>query len=327
MAVYTEVSFDEAAAFVRQFDLGELESLEPCRGGIENTNYFASTQRGNYVLTLFERLTFEQLPFYLELMRHLAGNGVAAPMPEADESGAILHLLKGKPASIVNKLVGRSELSPTAAHCAKTGDMLARMHVAGQTFARHQGNLRDLDWWNQTAPTVLPHISSSQRSLLLGELAYQNHIRVSSAYKGLPIGAIHGDLFRDNVMFEGSELTGFFDFYFAGCDVLLFDICVCLNDWCIDLASGQHNAERSAAFIAAYEAVRPLRAQERTLLPAMGRAAALRFWISRLWDFYLPREATLLQAHDPAHFERVLNGRVAQPLTYERANLTTVHPS
>ncbi len=325
MAVYTEVSLDEAAAFVRQFDLGELQSLHACKGGIENTNYFATTQRGEYVLTLFERLTFEQLPFYLELMQHLARKGIAAPNPEPDSSGAILHRLKAKPTAIVNKLQGSSELNPDAAHCAKTGAMLARMHLAGLDFKKYQPNLRGLSWWNQTVPTVLAHATAGQRSLLLAELAYQNHMAASSHYTALPVGPIHGDLFRDNVMFHHGELTGFFDFYFAGCDVLLFDICVCLNDWCIDLATGQHDAKKAAAFLAAYESVRPLRAQERMLLPAMARAAALRFWISRLWDFYLPREAAVLKAHDPTHFERVLTERVHQPLTYDRATYQLVN--
>jgi len=160
---------------------------------------------------------------------------------------------------------------------------------------------------------VLPHLSPEQHSLILGELAYQNHIAASSAYRSLPRGAVHADLFRDNVMFEGSQLTGFFDFYFAGCDTFLFDMGVCLNDWCIDLASGAHDAARADAFIAAYQGVRRLTAQERSLLPAMLRAGALRFWISRLWDFHLPREAAVLKAHDPGHFERVLRERLAHP--------------
>ena len=130
------------------------------------------------------------------------------------------------------------------------------------------------------------------------------------------MGTIHADLFRDNVMFEGDELTGFFDFYFAGCDTFLFDISVCLNDWCIDLRTGQHDAVRATAFLAAYQLVRPLTSQERSLLPAMARAGALRFWISRLWDFYLPREASVLKAHDPSHFERVLRQRAMFPLVH-----------
>jgi homoserine kinase type II len=316
MAVYTKVSFSEAANFLQALDLGQLQSLKACAGGIENTNYFADTDSGEYVLTLFERLSFEQLPFYLQLMKHLAERGIPVPNPAPDKNGHILHSLKGKPAAVVNKLRGQSELAPTLVHCSHVGAMLARMHLAGQDFNLNQPNLRGLPWWNATLPTILPHVNAEQRSLLLGELAYQNHVAASSAYKALPTGTVHADLFRDNVMFEGSALTGVFDFYFAGCDTFLFDIGVCLNDWCIDLPSGQHDAERAAAFLNAYQTARPLTAQEHTLLPAMARAGALRFWISRLWDFYLPREASVLKAHDPTHFERLLNQRIAHPVVF-----------
>ena len=314
MAVYTEVSFDEADDLVQTLELGALQSIKPCSGGIENTNYFIDTDSGHYVLTLFERLTAEQLPFYLELTKHLAARGIPVPDPAPDAAGRLLHSLNGKPAAVVNKLSGHSELQPTAVHCAKVGKTLASMHLVGQDFSRHQSNLRGLPWWNNTAPAVLQYITPPQRSLLLSELAYQNHVVASSAYKALPTGVIHADLFRDNVMFDGETLTGFFDFYFAGCDTFLFDISVCLNDWCIDLATGQHDTWRADAFLAAYQSVRPLVAQERALLPAMARAGALRFWLSRLWDFYLPREASLLTAHDPSHFERVLRQRVMYPL-------------
>ena len=324
MAVYTEVSFDEAAPLLHSLGLGQLKTLDPCSGGIENTNYFADTDQGRYVLTLFERLGFEQLPFYLYLMQHLAQRGIPVPEPHAALTasggswpGDILHKLKGKPAAVVDRLRGRSELAPTPAHCAAVGDMLARMHLAGQDFDRQQGNLRGLAWWNETVPVVLPYLSPEQSSLIRSELAYQNHVAAASAWQALPRGPVHADLFRDNVMFDGEgsglRLTGFFDFYFAGWDALLFDIGVSLNDWCVDLATGERDATRTAAFLAAYQAVRPLNAQERSLLPAMERAGALRFWISRLWDFYLPREAALLQAHDPGHFERVLRQRVAHP--------------
>ena len=315
MAVFTEVSFDEAAAFLQTLDLGNLQTIKGCAGGIENTNYFVDTDRGNYVLTLFERLTFEQLPFYLHLMKHLAGRGIPVPDPAAGKNGNILHGLKGKPAAVVNKLLGASELAPTSQHCAAVGEMLARMHLAGRDFAHHQPNLRGLAWWNEAVPLVLPHMTNDQRSLILGELAYQNHVAALSAYKALPAGAVHADLFRDNVMFEHGQLTGFFDFYFAGHDTFLFDLSVCLNDWCVDLPSGSHDADRASAFLAAYQSQRLLTAQERALLPAMLRAAALRFWISRLWDFYLPREAAVLKAHDPSHFERVLRQRVVHPIT------------
>ena len=312
MAVFTEVSFDEAAAFLHALDLGTLQSIRGCSGGIENTNYFVDTERGEYVLTLFERLTFEQLPFYLHLMQHLAARGIPVPDPAPAKNGNILHSLKGKPTAVVNKLRGHSELSPTDTHCAAVGDMLARMHMAGQDFPKSQPNLRGLSWWNSTAPVLLPHITPEQRGLLLSELAYQNHIAASSSYRALPVGAIHADLFRDNVMFEDGRLTGVFDFYFAGCDTYVFDISVCLNDWCIDLATGRPDAPRAEAFLTAYQGVRRLNAAERALLPAMLRAGALRFWISRLWDFHLPREAAVLQAHDPSHFERVLRQRQIQ---------------
>ena len=310
MAVFTKVSFKEAAAFLHALGLGELQTIKGCAGGIENTNYFVDTTQGEYVLTLFERLTFEQLPFYLHLMKHLARHGILVPDPATNPKGEILFKLKGKPAAVVNKLRGKSELAPLPAHCAHVGDMLARMHLAGQNYPRQQLNLRGLAWWNETVPVVLPYVTPEQRSLLLGELAYQNHIAEASAYKTLPRGPIHADLFRDNVMFEGGQLTGFFDFYFAGCDTFLFDMAVCLNDWCVDLATGRHDAERASAFLAAYQVQRRLTAQERSLMPALLRAGALRFWISRLWDFHLPREAAVLKAHDPAHFERVLRERL-----------------
>ncbi|MFC5520883.1 homoserine kinase [Polaromonas jejuensis] len=313
MAVFTEVSFDEAAAFLRSLNLGQLQSIKGAAGGIENTNYFVDTDQGQYVLTLFERLTSEQLPYYLHLMKHLAGHGIPVPNPAADAKGNILHRLKGKPAAVANKLRGHSELNPTPAHCTSMGEMLARMHLAGLDYPRRQPNLRGLAWWNETVPVVLPHLTPDQRSLILGELAYQNHVAAMSGYRSLPRGAIHADLFRDNVMFEDGRLTGFFDFYFAGCDTFLFDIGVCLNDWCIDLDNGAQDAARAAAFMAAYQRVRPLTAQERRLLPSQQRAGALRFWISRLWDFHLPREAAVLKAHDPGHFERVLRQRLAHP--------------
>ena len=322
MAVYTEVPFGEAAALAERLDLGVLTQLRGIQGGIENTNYFITCVRGDlareYVLTIFERLDFSQLPFYLHLMRHLAQGGIPVPAPRADAQGEILHRLQGKPAAVVDKLSGRSELSPGLVHCQAVGACLARMHLVGRDFHMQQPNLRGLPWWNETTPVVLPHLDTPQHDLLVAELAYQNHVATLPAYRALQRGPIHADLFRDNVMFEGDTLTGFFDFYFAGCDTWLFDLAVCLNDWCVqhtnDGRDGQHDAPRAAAMLAAYQSVRPLTAAERELLPAMLRAGALRFWLSRLWDWHLPRDASLLQPHDPSHFERVLRARLAQPV-------------
>ena len=325
MAVYTEVSFAEADTFLQSLSLGALQSMEGCAGGIENTNYFVTTDKARYVLTLFERLSFEQLPFYLRLMKHLASHGIPVPDPAANRDGDLVHRLNGKPASVVSLLQGKSELSPQPAHCRQLGQMLARMHLAGREFEQVQANLRGLPWWNEVSGVVMPYLSEEQATLLQSELAYQNHIAEQSSYRALPRGPVHADLFRDNAMFDTdpqeptqSVLSGIFDFYFAGVDTWLFDLAVCINDWCVHLADGTADLERARALIEAYESVRPLTAAERSLLPAMCRAGALRFWVSRLWDLYLPREAAMLKAHDPGHFERILRQRLHTPLTMDR---------
>ncbi len=321
MAVYTEVTFAEADALLQRLGLGPLQQLQGCPGGIENTNYFVTSDQGPFVLTVFERLGFAQLPFYLRLMKHLALHGIPVPDPAPDAQGELLHSLQGKPAAVVNRLAGSSELAPAPTHCASVAAMLARMHLAGRDFALEQPNLRGLAWWNETVPVVLPFLDGPQAALIRSELAYQNHVQAQPQYAALPRGPIHADLFRDNVMFEGdrsdARLSGFFDFYFAGTDTWLYDIAVSMNDWCVDLASGAADPVRSQRFLQAYNAVRPLTAPERALLVAMQRAGALRFWLSRLWDLHLPREASLLKAHDPGHFERVLRqclARTRKPL-------------
>ncbi|MEZ5700759.1 MAG: homoserine kinase [Burkholderiaceae bacterium] len=320
MAVYTEIPFADAAALLERLNLGTLTDLRGIQGGIENTNYFVTCEKDSatheYVLTVFERLGFEQLPYYLHLMKHLAGHGIPVPAPAADAQGEVMHKLLGKPAAVVDKLRGHSELRPEAGHASAVGAMLARMHLAGRDFAMSQPNLRGLIWWNETVPVVLPHLDGSQRQLLVSELAHQNHVASTPAYAALPRGPVHADLFRDNVMFENGALTGFFDFYFAGNDTWLFDLAVCLNDWAVThgepSVDGAHRPDLAQAMLSAYQEVRPLTAAERSLLTAMLRAAALRFWLSRLWDWHLPRDAAMLEPHDPTHFERVLRARVAE---------------
>ena len=317
MAVYTQVGFDEADALVQRLGLGALTDLQGIRSGIENTNYYATTVRGQWVLTLFERLPAEQLPYYLRLMEHLAARGIPVPAPQADAGGSLVHIVAGKPASVVTRLPGSHRLRPDADHAAQVGEMLARMHGAGLDFPLQQPHLRGLAWWLQTAPLVLPHLAPEQADLLRDELAFQQHLAASPAGQALPRGPIHADLFRDNVMFDDTagpdRLCGFFDFYFAGTDTFLFDLAVCLNDWCADALTGALDEPRATAFTAAYERVRPLTGSEQRALPALLRAAALRFWISRLWDWHLPRSAALLQPKDPGHFERVLRSRIALP--------------
>ena len=331
MAVYTEVSFSEASLLFQQLNLGRLTMLEGCSGGIENTNYFATAEQNGdykeYVLTLFERLTLAQLPFYLRLMKHMVQRGIPVPEPSPNALGELVFEFNGKPAVVVNRLPGKTELDPSSEHRAQVAVMLAKMHLAGSDFELRQPNLRGVAWWNETVPVVLPYLSANQKSLIQQELSYQNQVAALDSYANLPRGQVHADLFRDNVMFDTVAgkpiLSGFFDFYFAGFDALIFDLAVCLNDWCIDLQTGMINAQYAHMFIASYNTVRRLEVVELGMLAAMLRASALRFWLSRLWDFYLPRQASILKAHDPASFELILRQSTASNINFDRLETAT----
>jgi homoserine kinase type II len=314
MAVFTPVSLDDLTDWITQFDLGKPLAVRGISAGIENSNAFLTTETGEYVLTIFEKLTFEQLPFYLELMRHLADRAVPVPAPVANRRGAILHALHGKPCAIVARLAGASQLEPDVVHCAAVGATLAGMHVAGLDFPLHQPNPRGLDWWRTTAPAVLPCLPPDARRLLRAEIGTQEAFANSATCRQLPRGPVHADLFRDNVMFAGERLTGIFDFYFAGCDAWLYDVAVTVNDWCIVHDTGALDQVRMRALLDAYHAVRRFTPAEELAWRTMLRAGALRFWLSRLYDFYLPRAAAVLTPHDPAHFERILRQRIAQPV-------------
>ncbi|MBB5469512.1 homoserine kinase type II [Paraburkholderia sp. CI2] len=313
------------------YDLGDVVEFRGISSGIENSNFFLTTTRGEYVLTIFEKLTAEQLPFYLNLMRHLAAHRVPVPDPMPRLDGALFGMLLGKPATIVTKLEGTPELSPGVEHCVEVGQMLARLHLAGRDYPRYQPNLRSLPWWRETVPTILPYLEGEQRDLLASELAHQEAFFASVDYAAMPAGPCHADLFRDNAMFAhaapdtGHEvrLGGFFDFYFAGCDKWLFDVAVTVNDWCVDLATGKLDAERTEALLRAYQTVRPFTVEENHHWGDMLRAGAYRFWVSRLYDFHLPRAAELLKPHDPGHFERILRERlqgVANPGIHTSCN-------
>jgi homoserine kinase type II len=315
MAVFTAVTAPQLADWLHHYDLGEAVDFRGIASGIENTNFFLTTSRGEYVLTLFENLSAAQLPFYLDLMRHLASHSVPVPDPMPRRDGALFGILNGKPATIVTKLEGAPELSPTPQHCIEVGQMLARLHLAGRDFPTHQPNLRSLAWWQDNVPAVLPHLSDSQRALITHELAHQAAFFASDDYARMPAGPCHCDLFRDNVLFAHptateTQLGGFFDFYFAGCDKWLFDVAVCVNDWCIDVASGALDPARVEALLRAYQTVRPFTPDEEHHWHDMLRAGAMRFWASRLYDFYRPREAEMLNPHDPGHFERILRERI-----------------
>ncbi|WP_413672549.1 homoserine kinase [Massilia cellulosiltytica] len=312
MAVFTPVTLDDLSQWIKQFPLGKALALKGIASGIENSNFFLTTERGEYVLTIFENLSFEQLPFYVQLMRHLAERGIPVPAPVANDAGELVVALHGKPAAIVSKLDGSSQMDPQPVHCAEVGTILAKMHLAGRDFPLQQPNLRGLDWWVETVPKVLPFLDAETAALLQSELAFQSEFAAGPTYAELERGPVHADLFRNNVMFVGERLSGCFDFYFAGWDTWLFDLAVTVNDWCIDLDTGRLDEARVVALTRAYHAVRQFTAADHAAWLPMLRAAALRFWLSRLYDYHRPREAEMLTPHDPTHFERVLRERIAR---------------
>jgi homoserine kinase type II len=309
LSVYTHVSETELTAWLANYSVGRMVSFEPIKAGIENSNYFVTTAQGRYVLTLFERLPAEELPFYLDLMAHLARHGIPCPAPIADLSDRYLQSLNGKPAALVTRLGGASLERPDTGACAELGALLARMHLAARSYGAYLENPRGPKWWRSAAKEVSPFLDSQNKDLLQKEIEFLAQHR----FPDLPRGPVHADLFRDNALFEGGRISGVIDFYFAGVDCLLYDVAVCANDWCLaDPASDPSlDGVRCRALLAAYHAVRPLSALERDAWPLMLRAAALRFWLSRLHDFHLPRPGMLVHAHDPEHFRRILAQRIA----------------
>jgi homoserine kinase type II len=323
MAVYTVLEVADCEQLLAQYSLGHYLRHVGIGAGIENTNYFLDTEgahHGRFVLTVFERLNAAQLPYYLELVAHLAQAGLPVPAPQrvanGPQAGQLFTLLQGKPAALVARVPGEDALWPTADHCAQVGSVLARMHLAAKSFQHRQPNLRGLPWMLAQADLLAPHVPPALHALLRDELAQQSQFDAQQARSPLPGGAVHADLFRDNALFEAGRLSGVIDFYFAGDDAWLYDFCVTLNDWCIQHATGTVDAALARAFSIAYETVRPLTAAEQAALPMVARRAALRFWVSRLADWFMPRSAAVLTPKDPAHFERILTLRRTAPLHY-----------
>lgn len=306
MSVYTTVERAELEAFLRHYRLGELVDFEGISAGIENTNYFVTTTHGQYVLTLFEALSAAELPWFLDLMAHLAEHEVPSAHPMPDEQGRYLRTLNGKPAALVQRLAGRSVEHPSPRQCAELGRALGHLHVAGRAFPGRRENKRGPHWWQETARQVLPKLTAGEARLLQAELEFQRQHR----HDTLPQGVIHADLFRDNALFVDHHLTGIIDFYYACNDVLLYDVAVTVNDWCTR-PDGSLDRERLAPLLAAYRRERPFTAAEGPAWPVMLRAAALRFWLSRLKDLHFPREGELTHTKDPDAFRRILEARIA----------------
>lgn len=306
MAVFTTVTEAELTTWLSDYSLGQLLSLQGIASGIENTNYFVTTSNGRFVLTLFEKLSAYELPFYLNLMAHLARHGIPCPAPMANRHNQFLGLLNNKPACIVSRLAGKSSTTPNLSQCAAMGSMLGQMHIAGMSFSQVMPNPRGNTWRITTTPLVLPFVQPHQVNLLEDEIA----LHAQRSNSSLPQGIIHADLFRDNVLLNQDSVGGLIDFYFACTDDLLYDIAITVNDWCMN-ADEHLDVDRTQAFLRAYHAVRPLQAGEQAAWPLMLRLAALRFWLSRLFDLHLPRDGELLHTHDPEHFERILKNHIS----------------
>jgi homoserine kinase type II len=311
MSVFTTVTREQLSAWLKNYSIGVLTDLQGILSGIENTNYFVTTSHGRFVLTLFEKLAPAELPFYLGLMAHLSSHGIPCPKPIANLSNAFLGELNGKPATIVTFLEGAPVLDPTPEHCARVGEVLAEMHLAGQTYRGILENLRGPKWWTACAPEIYPFLNAQDMELLRSEIRFQGQHR----HDALPRGVIHADLFRDNVLFHNGHesghivVGGLIDFYFACIDVLIYDVAIAVNDWCASAECILDRA-RARALLQAYRAVRDFTAAECEAWPVMLRAGALRFWVSRLYDYHLPRPGELTHRHDPERFRRLLLAHV-----------------
>lgn len=300
MSVYTLVEPAPLANFLAAHQAGTLLDYSGISEGIENTNYLVSTTRGDYVLTLFESTPADQLPYFLDLMAHLAALGVPSARPLPDRDGRYLGLLCERPAALVARLPGRSVSVPELAHCRAIGSALARLHLAGQSFAPTRACDRGAQWRAVTFAQIRSRLSAGEIEVLRRAIA--NFER--EPFTDLPAGVIHADLFRDNALFEGEELTGIIDFYYAHTGALIYDLAVTVTDWCFD--SGRaFDAGRARALLEAYAAVRPLDGRERAAWSMAVQAAGLRFWLSRLKDALYPRDGALTRIKDPEPYKRV----------------------
>lgn len=309
MAVFTAVTDYQLSVWLERYDVGRLREARGIAQGIENTNYFVDTEGGSYVLTLIERIGAQDLPFYLGLMKHLARRGISCPEPLSDVEGGLWSWLNGKPATLVTRLSGGQVARPDLRHCAAVGTLLARMHLAAQDFQPSLPNSRGAAWWPSAFAAISNELDADQARVIADELREQQSFALTERYRGLPASAVHADCFRDNVLFDSQTRPGVIDFYFACNDKWLFDLAVACNDWCVVDDDGELDPVRTKALLDGYQAIRPLQPAERAAWPMLLRAAALRFWLSRLYDYFLPRDAEVLSPKDPRWFERILHAR------------------
>ncbi len=307
MAVYTDVSDEDLDRFVALYDIGRVLSCKGIAEGVENTNYLLQTEAGRFILTLYEkRVDANDLPFFLGLMEHLSRAGLGCPLPVHDRAGRALGELAGRPAAIVTFLDGQWVRRPTARHCALLGEALAEMHLAGRDFALPRPNALSMPSWRplwERSAARADEVSPGLAADIEDELAL---LEANWPAPGaLPEGVIHADLFPDNVFFLGDRLSGLIDFYFACDDALAYDVAICLNSWCFE-QDLSFNLTKGRAFLAAYQAVRPLERAEVAALPLMARGSALRFLLTRLYDWLNVPLGALVRPKDPLEYHRKL---------------------
>ena len=305
MSVYTSVNIEELKIWLQDYALDNLTDYQGIKSGITNTNYFLMTAHDRFVLTLFEKNTIEDLPYFVDLMAHLAKNSFLCPKPIYKNNGTALSILKNKPALIVTCLKGKELNKPEVKHCKAVGASLAELHMKSANFTAQHQNTRDLNWIKKTAETLFSELPQDESLLLREEILYQE----KKNYK-LPKSTIHGDLFRDNVLFLNDQVSGFIDFYYACTDYLILDVAIAVNDWCVN-NDGSFDEARLNAFLDAYKKIRSFNDDEDQAWNDILRLASLRFWVSRLNDFYHIEEGELTFIKDPDHFKKILKQRIS----------------
>ncbi|HZH25568.1 MAG TPA: homoserine kinase [Azospirillaceae bacterium] len=301
MAVYTEVSDEELASFVAGYDLGKVLSCKGIAEGVENTNYLLVTERGSFILTLYEkRVRPDDLPFFLDLMEHLAARGLDCPQPVRARDGQALRTLCGRQAAIVTFLPGLWPRRVRPEHCAGLGEALARLHLAGVDFPRQRPNNLSVGGWRPLLEAAGAR-ADEVKAGLADELARELDALEAGWPDGLPSGVIHADLFPDNVFFQGDRVSGLIDFYFACTDAFAYDIAICLNAWCFE-ANGEFNATKARLLLANYRRVRPLSAEEMDRLPLLCRGGAMRFLLTRLYDWLNTPAGAFVKRKDPLEY-------------------------
>ncbi len=305
MAVYTDITEDDLRNFLIQYDVGSLTSYKGIAEGVENSNFLLHTTKDPLILTLYEkRVEKSDLPFFLGLMQHLAAKGLSCPLPLPRKDGELLGELSGRPAALISFLEGMWLRKPEAKHCREVGKALAAMHLAGEGFEIKRPNALSVDGWK-----VLWDKSEDRADEV--EKGLKQEIRPEIDYlaahwpKDLPAGVIHADLFQDNVFFLGDELSGLIDFYFACNDLLAYDVSICLNAWCFE-KDGAYNVTKGKALLEGYQSVRPLSEEELDALPLLARGSALRFFLTRLYDWLTTPAGALVVKKDPLEYLRKL---------------------